>query len=170
MLSGLWYTHVPNYVSLSWFWRCKKHPHPSSPALGLWRILEIPDWGLVLSWFGDLEDAGGSWLGFGIFILIGYGHWSLIQLWSKFCLSILSLKMQRTSMSFKSWFGALEDPGGSWLGFAILILTWIWSLIFDRPMFWIVALYLDLEGAKNIHVLKVLIWGFGGCWRFLTWV
>ena len=32
------------------------------------------------------------------------------------------------------------------------------------------ALYLDLEGAKNIHVLKVLIWGFGGRWRFLTGV
>ena len=27
---------------------------------------------------------------------------------------------------------------------------------------------LDFEGAKNLHVLKVLIWGFGGCWRFLT--
>ena len=21
----------------------------------------------------------------------------------------------------------------------------------------------------NIRVLQVLIWGFGGCWRFLTW-
>ena len=30
------------------------------------------------------------------------------------------------------------------------------------------ALYLDFVGAKNIHVLKVLIWGFGGLWRFLT--
>ena len=32
------------------------------------------------------------------------------------------------------------------------------------------ALYLEIEGAKNIHVLNVLIWGFGGGWRFLTWV
>ena len=32
----------------------------------------------------------------------------------------------------------------------------------------ILVLYLNIEGAKNIHVLKVLIWGFGGCWRFLT--
>ena len=32
----------------------------------------------------------------------------------------------------------------------------------------IFALYLDFEGAKNIHVLKVLILDYGECWRFLT--
>ena len=32
------------------------------------------------------------------------------------------------------------------------------------------ALYLDLEGAKIIHVLSVLIIIYGGCWRFLTGV
>ena len=37
-------------------------------------------------------------------------------------------------------------------------------------MIQILALYLDFEGAKNIRVLKVLIWGFGGHWIFLTWV
>ena len=37
-------------------------------------------------------------------------------------------------------------------------------------MFWMLALYLDFRGAKNIYVLEVLIWGFGGCWRFLTGV
>ena len=35
-------------------------------------------------------------------------------------------------------------------------------------MIQILARYLDFEGAKNIHVLLVLISGFGGCWRFLT--
>ena len=35
-------------------------------------------------------------------------------------------------------------------------------------MFQIVALYLDFEGAKNIHVLQVLIGGFGGGLKFLT--
>ena len=30
------------------------------------------------------------------------------------------------------------------------------------------AVYLDFEGAKNIHVLFALIWNFGGCWGFLT--
>ena len=32
----------------------------------------------------------------------------------------------------------------------------------------ILALYFDFEGVKYIYVLQVLIWGFGGCWRFLT--
>ena len=37
-------------------------------------------------------------------------------------------------------------------------------------MFRMFALYLDFEGAKNIHVLKILIRDYGGCWRFLTGV
>ena len=37
-------------------------------------------------------------------------------------------------------------------------------------MIQILALYLDFEGAKNIHVLEVLIWSFWGCWRFLSGV
>ena len=115
-------------------------------------MLEVPDWGLA-SWY-----------------LFGYGQWFLIQPWSKFWLCILNLKAQRTFMSFKSSFGALEDTGGSWLGFGIFIMIWIWSKVFDIPMFQIWALYLDFEHAKNNHVLYVLIWGFGGCWRFLTGV
>ena len=69
-------------------------------------------------------------------------------------------------MSFKSSFGALEEALGSRLGFGILILIWIWSLVFDIPMIRILALYLDLK-VKNIHVLSVLIWSFEGHWRFL---
>ena len=42
----------------------------------------------------------------------------------------------------------------------------IWSLVFGTPMIQIVALYFDFEGAKTIHVFKVLIWGFGGRTRF----
>ena len=30
--------------------------------------------------------------------------------------------------------------------------------------------HFDFEGVKNIHVLYVLIWGFGGHWRFLIGV
>ena len=56
------------------------------------------------------------------------------------------------------------------MGFSILILIWIWSLVFDTPTSQILALYIDLEGAKNIHVLQVLIWGFDGGWRLLTGV
>ena len=111
MVTGVYYNHA-----LSWFLRCKDHPRPSSPDLGLCRMLEVPYWGLA-SW---------SWF--------GYGQWSLIYPWSKCWLSILILKVQRTSMSFKSSFGALQDAGGSWLKFCILILILIWSLVFDTPL------------------------------------
>ena len=147
MFTGLWYTRDPNSGSLSWSWRCKEHPCPLSLHFGLWRTLEVPDWGLA------------SWSCF------GYGQWSLMHPYSKFVLSILILKVQRISMSFKSLFGALGDAGGSWIAFCILILIWICS-----PIFWILALCLDFEGAKNIHVLLVLIWGFGGHLTFLTGV
>ena len=118
--------------------------------MGIWRMLKVPDWCLA-SW---------SWF--------RYGNWSLIYPWYKFWLSILILKVQRTSMSFKSSFGALEDAGGSWLGFGILILIWIWSRVFDTHIIQIFAHYLDFEGAENILILQVLIWGFGGYWIFLT--
>jgi len=85
-------------------------------------MLEVPDWGLA-SW---------SWF--------GYGHWSLIQPWSKLWLYVLIVKLQRTSMSLKSTFGALKDTGGSWLGFGILILIWILSLVFDLATIQILAL------------------------------
>ena len=62
-VTGLWYTHIPNIGSLSWFWRCKEHTCPFSPHLGLWRMLEVPDLGLA-SW---------SWF--------GYSHESVIWLW-----------------------------------------------------------------------------------------
>ena len=35
----------------------------------------------------------------------------------------------------------------------ILILIWICLLVFDIPMIRILALYVDFQGAKNIHVL-----------------
>ena len=37
-------------------------------------------------------------------------------------------------------------------------------------MFQILALCLDFEGEKNINFFEVLIWGFGGHWRFPTGV
>ena len=51
-----------------------------------------------------------------------------------------------------SSFGASKDFGGSWLGFGILILTWIWSLVIDLPMFRILAVNIDFEDAKNNYV------------------
>ena len=52
----------------------------------------------------------------------------------------------------------------------ILILIWKWSFVFYTPIFLIMALYLNFEGAKNIHVLQILIWSFQGCWMFMTGV
>ena len=57
-------------------------------------------------------------------------------------------------------------------------MTGVWHLDFDLDMVSGIlfthdpnfAFYLDFEGAKNIHVLYVFIWGFGGCWRFLPGV
>merc|ERR1711954_356789 len=103
--------------------------------------------------FGAFENVGGSRLSLASCSLYGYGHWSLIHPYSKFWLCILILKVQRTSMSFKSSFGALEDAGGSWLGFGIQIMIWIWSLVFGTPIFQFLPFYLDFEGAKIIHVL-----------------
>ena len=138
----------------------------------LWRKLEVPDWNLA-SWssihplFQNLAlylDCEGAktinvlsipiWaLGLASWSWFGYGDCSLIHLYSKFWLSIWILKMQRTSMCLQSWFGVLVGDGGSWLEFGILILIWIWPLVSDIPIFWILALFLDLEGAKKIHAL-----------------
>ena len=68
-------------------------------------------------------------------------------------------------MSSKSRVGTLDEAGGSYQFFFV----WIQSLVFDTPMFKIFGSYLDFEGAKNIHVLQVLTWGFRGHWRFLIW-
>ena len=99
MVTSLWYTHDPNFGSLSCFWSCKAHLCPLSPDLGLWRRLEVPDLGSS-SWF-----------------LFGYGQWSLLQQCTQFWLSILVLKVQRNSISYCT----LENTGVSWLGLCILI-------------------------------------------------
>ena len=164
----------PDWGSPSWFWFGYGHwslVQPCSKFELSILILELQRTSMSLkSWFGlcrMLEDpdlGSVSWLWF------GYGHRSIVHLCSEFWLYILILKVQRTSMSFKSWFGAFEEAKGLWLDFEILILSLIWSLVFYTPIFWILALNLDFEGAKNIQVLQVLIWGFRGCCKFLNWV
>ena len=93
--------------------KVQEHLCPLHPDLGLWWGLDVADWSLV-----SLS-------------LFQYGHFSGIHPYSKFWLSILILKIQRLSMSFKSWFGALEDvevpdwglASWSWFGYGY------WSLI-----------------------------------------
>ena len=99
---------------------------------GFWRMLEVPDLG---SWF-----------------LYEYGQLSFIQMYADYLLSILILEVQGTSTSFKSWFGGVDNSGGLWLGFWILILIWIYSPSFETPMIQILALFIDFEDVTNIHV------------------
>ena len=65
--------------------------------------------------FGQNSEPkpGVFYMGFGTFILIRIRTLVFIHPYSKFWLSILMLKVQRTSMSSKSWFAVLEDYGGS---------------------------------------------------------
>ena len=129
-VNGLWYTH-------SEFWLF---------------ILILKVSRSFQFWRGASEVSGGSWLGFGILILIWI--WSLVfdtaMVWM---LALLIFNVQRKSMSFKSAFGALEVFRGSCLVIWSLILIWRESLVFDTPMFQILALFLDFEGERNIHVL-----------------
>ena len=59
MVTGLWYTHDPNFGSLSWFWRYKEHPCPLSCDSGFQRTLEVP--GLVWHLDLDLDMITGLW-------------------------------------------------------------------------------------------------------------
>ena len=46
-VTGLRYTHIKNFSSLSWFGRCKEHLCPLSPDFGLRTMLKVPNWGLA---------------------------------------------------------------------------------------------------------------------------
>ena len=108
------------------FWRCKEHPM------------------FFTSLFGALTGAGGSWLGFCLFIAT-----PTLQ----FLALYFHFEGAKKIKSLKSWFGALMGAGGSQFRLCILILNLIWWLVFDTPIFKFSALYLHFEGAKNIHVL-----------------
>ena len=136
VVTVLWYTHIPNSGSLSWFCRCKAISCLLSPDLELWRMLEAGVWHLHL----NLEMVTCLWVWCTLVLNLG----SLSSFW----------RCKEHLCPLKSWLGALEDAGGSWLGLGIIFLIWIWLLIFDTPMYWILALYLDFEGTKNIPGLQ----------------
>ena len=95
VVAHLWYTCVQSSGPLSWFWRCKEHPCPLSPHLGLWRRLEVPDWGLAsCSWFE-------------------YGHWSLTHPWSKFWKVVLSQPSDYIQIKIKLPSPSQEPPASS---------------------------------------------------------
>ena len=135
MVTGLWYTYIPNFGPLSWFWRCKEHLCALSPDSGLWLGMKVPDWGLA------------SWYWF------GYGHWSLIYQCSKFWIFIFIWRRKEHPWPFSPDLGLwmmLKVP--DW-GLIFWSSIWIWSLVFGTPIIWILALHLDFESAMNIHVL-----------------
>ena len=113
-------TYVPKFSFLHWIKRCKEPSCPWSPGLGIWRTLEVPDWGF------------GSWL-----------WWGWVYLCSKIMLSTLNRKVQRTLMSLKSWTGDMEDSGGSWLGFWVLSMMGMGLLSPKLPKFWNSAFYFE---------------------------
>ena len=142
-----WYTHIPNFISLSWFWKFKEHPCPSNPHLGLWRTLDVPDWGFA------------SWYWF------GYGHWSLVHHCLEVYLSIIILKVQRTAMSFKFLFRALEYAGGFWPRLKHFILDLDIGLWYIHVKFWLAILSLKLQ--RTSMSFKSLFWALkdtGGTW------
>ena len=127
-------------------------------------ILKVQKTSLSLkSWLGALDDTGGSWLRFGILILI----WILSLVFNtpviKMFALYLHLKVQRTSISIKCWFEALQDAGCSWLGFGVLILIPMWSLVFDTQIFQILALFLIFKVQKHLCPLSPHL----GLWRTL---
>ena len=102
MVTCLWYNHDP---------RCKEHPCLLSPHLGLWRMLEVTDWGL----------ASGCWF--------GCGSWCLIEPWSKFLL-FFYFEGAKNIHVLEALIVAFEDTGGFWLGFRILSIL---SLVLIHP-------------------------------------
>ena len=117
-------------------------------------MLEVPDWGFA-SW---------SWS--------TYGNWFLVHPWSKFWISILILKVQRTSMYFKSSFGA----GGSWLGFKsdfdLDMVTCLWyaqiQIFLSLSSFWRCKEHPSpLSPAFGLWLgLEVLDWDFASWFWF----
>jgi len=126
VVTGVWYTYVPNFAIYLFLW-CKEQPWPLSPDLGLWRTQEVTDWGLeTWSWFN-------------------FGHWSLIQPCSKFWLSILILKVKRTTMSLS------PDMG---FGRCRRFLYRVWHLGLDLDIvtgLW----YTHFQNFGSILILKV---------------
>ena len=126
VVTGVWYTYVPNFAIYLFLW-CKEQPWPLSPDLGLWRTQEVTDWGLATwSWFN-------------------FGHWSLIQPCSKFWLSILILKVKRTTMSLS------PDMG---FGRCRRFLYRVWHLGLDLDIvtgLW----YTHFQNFGSILILKV---------------
>ena len=100
MVTGNWYTPGLDFGSLSWFWRCKEHPCPLSPHFGLWRTLEVPDWGLAFwFWFGY---GPGSW------IWLWFLVWAMAFGFGFDLFSVESRQYVVSGFGFRVWLGSAE--------------------------------------------------------------
>ena len=118
-------TYNPKFSFLHWIKRCKEPSCPRSPGLGIWRTLEVPDWGFgSWSWWGGVKNVPNI-------------------LCFEIQLSTLNRKVQRTLMSWKSWSVVVEDSGGSWQGFWLLIMMGMGLKCAKLPMFWNSAFYIE---------------------------
>ena len=102
----------------------------------------------VQVWFGSLLDVWGSWLGF------------YTPKLSNLALQLGAKKTRSLHLDLGLW-GILKHPDWGWhLDFDMVTGLW-----YSYSQFW---LYLNFEGAKNIHrYLKLLKLFFWGCWRVL---
>ena len=53
---------------------------------------------------------------------------------------------------YKLWVWALEEGKGSWFGFHILIMIWIWFLSFDKTLVQIFVVLIDIEWVNTIYI------------------
>ena len=128
LVTGLWNTHVQNFCTQSWFWRCKEHQSPFSPELGLLRMLDVPDWGL----------ASGSWF--------GSGNWCLIHPILNFGFLSWFWRGKEHPCPLSPHFGiwrTLEVPdagevSSSWFGYGH------WSLVHPCSKCWLSVLILKV--------------------------
>ena len=127
LASWSWFIYVQNIGCLHWIWSCKEHSYPVSPDLSFWGHWRSMT--RVHNLDLDLHIVTGLW----------YSHVQILGIY-------LDFEGERTSMSFKSWLGLWRQ-----------LEVHDWSLVFDLPLFESLALYIDFEVEKDIHVLEVLI-------------
>ena len=124
------------------------------------------------SWYGALKNTGGSLLGFSTFILI----WIFSPFFDTPIFQNLSLYLDFDGAEdFHVLYFLIWGFQGCWRS-----LTGVWPLDIDVDMVTglcythiphLSSLSFDIEGAKNINVLFVLIQGFGGFWiLILIWI
>ena len=80
-------------------------------------------------------------------------HYDHLMLKNKLSFAMISLRLEKFLNGVWNLYQNFHMVTALVLGFGILILGWIRSLVFHMTMLRILALYFDFEGSKNINVL-----------------